>query len=148
VTNKRVRVTFVPALDRGHSAAFRLWLGRAVTEGNIFPAGTIKGDGSTFDPNSGGALGRWYCRGTHLVSAAEFATSPRAVHTAQLYLLPSERSSTATGGVEGSVPVVRPITGGTGPFKGYIGEQRQRMLGFNATGGVNLRVTFVLRRVD
>ncbi len=118
-----------------------------ITEGNIFPGGTIKGDGSTFDPNREGALGRWFCRGTHLVSATEFPTSARAVHTAQLFLLPSERASIATEGVEGNVPVVRPISGGTGPFKGYIGEQKQRLLGFNATGGVNLRVTFTLRKV-
>ena len=118
-----------------------------VTEGNIFPGGTIQGDGATFDPNSDGALGRWFCRGTHLVSATEFPTSARAVHTAQLYLLPDERKSIATEGVEGNVPVSRPISGGTGIFKGYIGEQRQELLGFNATGGVNLRVTFILKKV-
>ena len=118
-----------------------------VTEGNIFPGGTIKGDGSTFNPNRQGALGRWFCRGTHLVSAAEFPTSARAVHSAQLYLLPNESTSIATEGVEGNVPVLRPITGGTGVFKGYIGEQKQRLLGFNATGGVNLRVTFTLRKI-
>ena len=118
-----------------------------ITEGNIFPGGTIQGDGSTFDPHRQGALGRWFCRGTHLVSATEFPTSARAVHTAQLFLLPNESSSIATDGVEGNVPVLRAITGGTGPFKGYIGEQKQRMLGFNATGGVNLRVTFTLRKI-
>ena len=117
-----------------------------VTEGNIFPAGTIEGDGATFDPNSTGAVGRWFCRGTHLVSATEFPTSARAVHTAQLYLFPDESRSLATDGVEGNVPVQRALTGGTGPFKGYVGEQRQEMLGFNATGGVNLRVTFILRK--
>jgi hypothetical protein len=117
-----------------------------ITEGNVFPGGTIQGDGATFDPNSGGAIGRWFCRGTHLVSAAEFPFSARAVHTAQLYLLPSESISIATEGVEGNAPVVRPVTGGTGPFKGYVGEQRQEMLGFNASGGVNLRVTFILRK--
>ena len=119
-----------------------------ITEGNIFPAGTIKGDGATFDPNTGGAIGRWFCRGTHLVSATEFPTAARAVHTAQLYLLPDEGTSVATEGVEGAVPVVRPVSGGTGGFRGYIGEQRQTMLGFNASGGVNLRVTFILKRAD
>ncbi|HEY6361025.1 MAG TPA: hypothetical protein VIX63_07960 [Vicinamibacterales bacterium] len=117
-----------------------------VTEGNIFPAGTIEGDGATFDPDSAGALGRWFCRGTHLVSAAEFPTSARAVHTAQLYLLPDESRSLATDGVEGNVPVLRALSGGTGVFRGYVGEQKQEMLGFNATGGVNLRVTFILRK--
>lgn len=119
-----------------------------VTEGNIYPAGTIQGDGATFDPNSPGALGRWFCRGTHLVSGAEFPFSARAVHTAQLYLLPDESKSIATEGVEGNVPVLRAIAGGTGPFKGYVGEQRQELLGFNATGGVNLRVTFTLKKAS
>jgi hypothetical protein len=117
-----------------------------VTEGNIFPGGTIEGDGAAFDPNSEGALGRWFCRGTHLVSATEFPTSARAVHTAQLYLFPDESRSIATEGVEGNVPVLRAVTGGTGRFSGYVGEQRQELLGFNATGGVNLRVTFILKR--
>ena len=117
-----------------------------VTEGNIFPRGTIKGDGATFDPNGAGAIGRWFCRGTHLVSATEFPTSPRSVHTAQLYLLPDESRSIATEGVEGNVTLLRAITGATGPFRGYIGEQKQTMLGFNATGGVNLRVTFILKK--
>jgi hypothetical protein len=118
-----------------------------VTEGNIYPGGTIKGDGAKFDPNRGGAIGKWFCRGTHLVSATEFPTAPRGVHTAQLYLFPDESKSIATEGVEGAVPVTRPITGGTGLFKGYIGEQKQEMLGFNKSGGVNLRVTFILKKI-
>jgi hypothetical protein len=39
------------------------------------------------------------------------------------------------------------LGGGTGLFRGYVGEQKQEFLGFNASGGVNLRVTFTLRRV-
>jgi hypothetical protein len=68
------------------------------------------------------------------------------VHTAQLYLFPNESKSIATEGVEGNVPLLRPVTGGTGLFRGYVGEQKQQVLGFNATGGVNLRVTFVLKK--
>jgi hypothetical protein len=118
-----------------------------VTEGNIYRAGTIQADGATFDPTSAGAIGRWFCRGTHLVSAAEFPFAARGVYTAQLYLLPDERSSFTTDGVEGVGTVVRPITGGTGVYRGYVGEQKQEFLGFNATGGVNLRVTVTLKRV-
>src|SRR5262245_30829503 len=81
-----------------------------VTEGNIFPGGTIQGDGANFDPNSDGALGRWFCRGTHLVSATEFLTSARAVHTGQLYLFPDESRSITTEGVEGNIPLLRAIT--------------------------------------
>ena len=124
-----------------------------VTEGRIFPAGTIPTGGTPeapndFDPNGAGAIGTWFCRGTHLVSGALFPVTARAVHTAQLYLMPNERKSISTEGVEGAGATVRPVTGGTGPFAGYTGEQRQELIGFNATGGVNLRVTFVLRKIQ
>src|SRR5215207_6837096 len=42
-----------------------------VTEGRAFPGGTIQGDGASFDPNRGGHIGVWICRGTHLVAASE-----------------------------------------------------------------------------
>ncbi len=118
-----------------------------VTEGNLYPAGTIQGDGAAFDPNSDGAIGRWFCRGTHLVSGAEFPFAARGVLTAQLYLVPDENKSISTDGLEGNGTVVRTVTGGTGPFRGYVGEQKQEFLGFNASGGVNLRVTVTLKRV-
>ena len=40
------------------------------------------------------------------------------------------------------------MTGGTGAFAGYVGVQRQEFLGFNKTGGVNLRVTIRLRKAS
>jgi len=122
-----------------------------VTEGRIFPAGTIPKGGTPeapngFDPNGAGAIGTWFCRGTHLVSGALFPVTARAVHTGQIYLLSNEARSITTEGVEGAGATVRAVTGGTGPFLGYVGEQRQELIGFNATGGVNLRVTFILRK--
>ncbi|MGQ0836528.1 MAG: hypothetical protein ACT4O5_16705 [Gammaproteobacteria bacterium] len=117
-----------------------------VTEGNIYPAGTIKGDGAAFDPNSAGSIGRWFCRGTHLVAASAIPAAAFWVDTAQLYFLPDDTRSIATDGLEGVGTIVRAVTGGTGFFRGYLGEQRQEFLGFNATGGVNLRVTFVLSK--
>ena len=56
------------------------------------------------------------------------------MHTPPLYLLADESKSIATEGVEGNVPISLVISGGTGPFKGYIGEQRQEMLGFKSAG--------------
>lgn len=117
-----------------------------VTEGNLYPAGTIQGDGASFDPNSGGSIGRWFCRGTLLVGASEIPAAAFWVDTAQLYFLPDDTRSIATEGLEGSGAIVRTVTGGTGRFRGYVGEQHQEFLGFNATGGVNLRVTFVLKK--
>ena len=58
-----------------------------VTEGKIYPKGTIQGDGASFDPNSDGAIGQWFCRGTHLVSGVEFPEARFAVDTAQAYLV-------------------------------------------------------------
>ena len=40
--------------------------------------------------------------------------------------------------------MTRIVSGGTGNYAGWSGEQRQTFLGFNPTGGVNLRVTFIL----
>ena len=57
-----------------------------VTGGRIFPAGTIDGDGATFDPNRSGHIGIWICRGTHLVAANEIPAAPLWVSTAQLFV--------------------------------------------------------------
>jgi hypothetical protein len=117
-----------------------------ITEGNIYPAGTIEGDGASFDPNSEGAIGRWFCRGTHLVSASEIPDAPLWVDTAQTYFLPSDLHSIITDGLEGNGTILRAMTGGTGKFRGYLGQQQQTFLGFNPSGGVNLRVTFILEK--
>lgn len=121
-----------------------------LTEGRIFPAGTIEGDGATFDPSAHPAIGTWLCRGTHLADGADIVSGKAEiwVATTQNYLFPDDRLSIATEGREGTRPMVRTVVGGTGPLKYYVGEQRQQLLGFNATGGVNLRVTFVLRRAE
>jgi hypothetical protein len=122
-----------------------------ITEGKIYPGGTIPGDGSTFDPTDSSGptpIGRWFCRGTFLVAGDQIpATTEPWVYTSQLYFLPDDKKSIDTSGVEQTAPVVRTVTGGTGKFKGFSGVQKQEFLGaFNTTGGVNLRVTFVLRK--
>jgi hypothetical protein len=123
-----------------------------ITEGKIYPAGTINGDGTTFDPTDPKgpkAAGRWFCRGTHLVAGNEIpATKEPWVYTSQLYLLPDDGASIDTSGIEQTAPIVRMVTGGTGRFKRIAGVQKQEFLGFNKLGGVNLRVTFVLKKVD
>jgi hypothetical protein len=50
----------------------------------------------------------------------------------------------ATEGIEGKGTVTRIVTGGAGNYAGWTGEQVQTFLGFNPTGGVNLRVMFKL----
>lgn len=117
-----------------------------VTEGRVFPAGTIQGDGTDFDPYQRGHIGIWICRGTHLVAANDIPAAPLWVDSAQLYLLGRQgKEQLSTEGIEGSGTVTRIVTGGGGNFAGWTGEQKQTFLGFNPTGGVNLRVTFILR---
>jgi hypothetical protein len=117
-----------------------------VTEGRVFPAGTIEGDGATFNPNTSGHIGIWICRGTHLVAANEIPAAPLWVSSAQLFVLGRQgKEQLATEGVEGGGTITRIVTGGAGNYAGWVGEQRQTFLGFNPTGGVNLRVTFILR---
>jgi hypothetical protein len=117
-----------------------------VTEGRLFPAGTIQDDGATFDPYQRGHIGVWICRGTHLVAASEIPAASLWVDSAQLFILGRQgKEQIATEGVEGSGTITRIVTGGAGNYAGWTGEQRQTFLGFNPTGGVNLRVTFILR---
>jgi hypothetical protein len=119
-----------------------------VTEGKIFPAGTIPVvGGDQFDPNAiSGSIGTWFCKGTFLARGSVFDKTPMAVLSDQVYLLPNDKQSVATTGAEGSAPTVRAVIGGTGAYAGYVGEQKQEFLGFNKTGGVNLRVTIILRK--
>jgi hypothetical protein len=117
-----------------------------VTEGRVFPAGTIQGDGADFDPYRSGHIGIWICRGTHLVAADQIPAARLWVDTAQLFVLGRQgKEQVATEGIEGRGTVTRIVTGGAGNFAGWVGEQTQTFLGFNPTGGVNLRVTFTLR---
>jgi hypothetical protein len=117
-----------------------------VTEGRIFPVGTIEGDGADFDPGQRGHVGVWICRGTHLVAGSEIPAASWWVDSAQLFVLGRQaKEQLTTEGLEGSGTVTRVVTGGTGNYAGWTGEQRQTFLGLNATGGVNLRVWFILR---
>jgi hypothetical protein len=119
-----------------------------ITGGRLFPAGTIQGDGADFNPYQRGHIGIWISRGTHLVAASELATEDLWASTAQLFVIGRQAKEQLTSeGLEGNGTLTRVVTGGTGNYAGFIGEQRQTFLGVNPTGGVNLRVTFVLRRV-
>jgi hypothetical protein len=119
-----------------------------VAEGNIYPAGTIPAsNGTQFDPSLPGALGRWFCKGTFLVPGSQFDKSAMAVLTDQMFMLPNDQKAIFTAGTEGNGLATRTVIGGTGPYSGYVGEQVQQFLGFNKSGGVNLRVKISLRRV-
>ena len=119
-----------------------------ITEGRLFPGGTIEGDGADFNPARSGHIGVWYSRGTHLVSASEIPAASLWAYTAQLFQIGRQGVELISSeGFEGSGELTRVVTGGGGNYTGFVGEQRTTFLGINQTGGVNLRVTFVLRKI-
>ena len=73
-----------------------------VTEGRVFPAGTIEGDGATFNPNRSGHIGVLICRGTHLVAASEIPAASWWVETTQLFVLGRQAKEQLTEGLEGA----------------------------------------------
>jgi hypothetical protein len=120
-----------------------------ITEGRVFPAGMIEGDGANFDPKQAGHIGVWISRGTHLVAASDIPAAAWWASTTQLFVLGRQGKEMITSeGLEGSGTLTRVVTGGAGNYAGYIGELSQTVLGFNPSGGVNLRVTFTLRPVS
>lgn len=119
-----------------------------VTEGYIYPAGTLNGvngvnpDGSPEFADK--VIGRWTCRGWHVGEGAKTVTGPWVV-THQLYDFgdrPGQISLASDGTelVDLNVPITRAVIGGTGPFEQARGEVVQTMVGFNQLNGVVLRV--------
>ena len=51
-------------------------------------------------------------------------------------------------GPEFGVTTHRVVLGGTGHYRGMIGEVKQETLGSNSTGFGNFRFTFTIRRPD
>ncbi|MFN0120266.1 MAG: hypothetical protein ACKV2V_07170 [Blastocatellia bacterium] len=119
-----------------------------VTEGYIYAAGTLSGtdgvnpDGSPQYPDK--VIGRWTCRGWHTGDGAKTITGPWVV-THQVYDLgrkPGQQMLVSDGLelVDLNEPILRAISGGTGPYAHARGEIRQTMIGFNQLNGANLRV--------
>jgi hypothetical protein len=48
-------------------------------------------------------------------------------------------------GEEGGVTTHRVVSGGTGAYRGMIGEVKQEVLGVNSSGLYNFRFTFTVR---
>ena len=132
-----------PLLDNG----FPAYGNSFVTQGYIYPAGTLNGsngvnaDGSPEFPEL--VLGRWVCRGWFINEAGALAESEEFVITHQLYNFGQalgNETLVSDGWEIADVdePVARAITGGTGRYSSAGGEAVQKFLGFNTTEGVNL----------
>lgn len=118
------------------------------TEGYIYEAGTLEGDGDGVNPDGSPqypnkVVGRWYCWGHHVGNGGATETGPWVI-THQLYDFGDNvgRKSIVSAGLELvdiDVPIKRAIVGGTGPYGEARGEVVQKMIGFNQIKGVNLR---------
>ena len=118
-----------------------------ITQGYIYPVGTLDGtngvmaDGQPEFPEN--VIGTWTCRGRFIGNGFKTVSGP-VVITTQLYDL-GQKAGKKTLVSEGfeladiDKAVKRAITGGTGLYKNSGGEAIQRLLGFNASEGVNLR---------
>ena len=119
-----------------------------VTQGYIYPAGTLNGtngalaDGSPEFPDK--VIGEWTCYGWMIGDGGHTETGKWVVST-QIYQFNEAYGNAMliTDGfeiVDFNVPMARTITGGTGEFLGAVGEQVQTLLGFTEQMGVNLTV--------
>jgi hypothetical protein len=125
-----------------------------VTEGYIYPAGTLNGsngvlpDGSPEFPKQ--VIGTWICRGFFIGDGMHTTSGPMVI-TTQIFNFGEEygKVTLVTDGYELAdvgVPIKRAITGGTGPLKTARGEVSQVLLGVNVTTGVVLRFDLNLTR--
>jgi hypothetical protein len=129
-----------------------------ITRGYLYEVGTlscsetegctgVNPDGTPQFPDK--VLGEWICQGYFVQDVTEQIRGP-VVSTLQLYQIgttPGARTVTTQGYELADIRVMvsRAITGGTGAFKDARGEQRQRLLGYNPTMGVTLRVKLDVR---
>lgn len=119
--------------------------------GKIFPGGTIPAGITSFDPNQPGSIGTWVCSGVFVADAADiFAGKAKiAFHTNQIFMFPDDHNALFTEGLEGSVGTTthRIVAGGTGPFRGLVGQERQETIGLNLNGNglFDLHFTFKLK---
>lgn len=122
--------------------------GEFITEGYLYPHGFLNNqegvnpDGSPTYPDQ--VLGRWICRGWHIGQGAKTETGPWVI-TNQYFDLGEEygQLSLTTEGyelVDEMKPITRAITGGTGKYSRTRGDSTQKLLGFNQSFGVNIRV--------
>jgi len=124
-----------------------------VTVGYVYPEGTLNGangvnpDGSPEFPDS--VIGEWLCFGYMIHDAAHADGTAWVVSTQVINLGPTvgERTIVTVGyELAGDTPVLRAVSGGTGPYREARGEATQIMTGLNATEGAVLEVEIELTR--
>lgn len=135
---------------------FPLYGNNFITQGYIYPAGTLTcfpqtgcngvlADGSPEFPDK--VLGTWICRGWVFGDTGFNIASGPVVATTQIYDFHEVSGqfgkitivSDGTELVDVNVPILRAVTGGTGPYQKARGQVEQTLLGLNVTQGVSLK---------
>lgn len=125
-----------------------------VTQGYIYPAGTLDGgvgvneDGSPAYPDK--VIGEWTCYGVHVGDGAATTTGPWVV-TTQIFNFGDgygEDTLVTTGYEIADLgeEIARAVTGGTGTWQRARGEQTQVTLGFTEWFGLQFENSFRIRR--
>ena len=119
--------------------------------GKMYPGGTIAaGDGLDIDTLTG-SIGTLSTRGTFNVDLSQLlAGAHPALFTTQDYVFSAtgaldSEDSLMSEGQEVGATTHRVVLGGTGRYRGVIGEVQQETLGMNSTGFLNFRFTFRIR---
>jgi hypothetical protein len=119
-----------------------------ILNGKIYPGGTIPA-GNGFDIDTAGSIGTHVIRGTFNFDVSQ-ALDPLISSTEQ-YVFGSAGSlnaqdslmSEGQGSEVGSTRQV--VVGGTGIYRGTIGDVKREAIGYNSTGFANVRYTFQVR---
>jgi hypothetical protein len=117
-----------------------------VAPGTIYPAGTLPhANPATNTPDDPGGIGKILCRGAVWIPFSDL-TTPGPTYITELYMFDNGRNSILADGLTPNLfqSMERPVLGGTGHFRNVSGQLHEENLGFNKTGGCNLRVTFKL----
>jgi len=123
----------------------------AILNGKIYPGGTIAaGNGLDIDTLTG-SIGTWITRKTFNVDLSQIVAGAHPALSATQYYLFSPtgvsdgEEALFSEGPEFGATTHRVVLGGTGRYRGVIGEVQEETLGSNSTGFANERYTFTIR---
>ena len=123
----------------------------AIINGKMYPGGTIAaGDGLDIDTLTG-SIGTWITRETFNVDLSQIVAGAHPALSATQYYLFSPtgvsdgEEALFSEGPEFGATTHRVVLGGTGRYRGVIGEVQEETLGANSTGFANKRFTFTIR---
>jgi hypothetical protein len=123
-------------------------------DGAVYPAGTIPPGKDTFDLDTPGAIGTYNVRGTWITDSANFGLAAAHKYTRATQMAFATEilrfGNHGTIMIDGMYPNAyfsahRVVLGGTGCFRGVVGEVEEENIGETAYG-CNFRLKFTIRR--